>query len=196
MNKKIKLLLFFIIFNYSLFAWEINLSTGYDFFRNHHSIFNLTDSQNDEKGFKLSLDYLPYNKGLVDLGIGLEYNFYNFSKKNDAIFNKYLIPIYFLTKTNLYKTYDNDITVSLINRIGFATYKRQNNKLKSSFYSALGIQIEYAVFNFTVLYDLAIIPKEIKNERIQNKISVNLGIRFGDYKIKKPKVETILEKNI
>lgn len=153
MKKKICIFSILLFFTTNIFAWEVNSFIEKDLIY--------------KKSAKIGIEYLPYNKGIIDLGLGSYYSFSNY------------ISIYQLSKINLYKSYDNKNTIALLGRLGL-----QTNFKKPQFYGAIGLQAEFNLFSTSFIYDTS------------HNIGINFGVRFGDFVIKKVEVKTILQKGI
>ncbi|VWL85052.1 hypothetical protein [Oceanivirga miroungae] len=111
------------------------------------------------------------------MGLGVDY----------GVYNKGFIPIYLSNRIKLYKSSSNNTSFSLANRIGGVIYDS-----KPKFYYSTGLTFLYEVFNVSLIYEGAY----LKKGDLKHKIGIGFGIRFGDYRIKKVKVETLLEKNL
>lgn len=185
----------------SAFGWEVNVKTGYDFYRGGKKV---TDTANKDdvlgNGWTLGTEIIPFNKGVVELGVGTEYNFGTtkdrFSEYNNGAENKqahHFAPIYALAKVNLFRSEDNNSSAYALARFGGVVYgtKNGNNTYtnRGGVYYGAGLGFDYGHFLVEGLYDGAYLPKagNVEAEFI-NKAGIRVGFKFGDYKVVKPVV--------
>lgn len=175
----------------SAFAWEANVKTGFDFYRGQHEVKKIkTDNKVNGNGWTLGAEFIPYNKGRVDLGVGFEYNFgvtkARYSKgttENSSEENKlHFAPIYALAKVKLHKSEDNNSSIYALARFGGAVVGEKGASKGGVYYGlGLGFNAGHAVVEG--LYDGAYTPAD---KNFHHKVGVRVGFRFGDYKIAKP----------
>lgn len=186
----------------SAFGWEVNVKTGYDFYRGGKKV---TDAVNKDdvlgNGWTLGTEIIPFNKGVVELGVGTEYNFGTtkdrFSEYNNGAENEqahHFAPIYALAKVNLFRSEDNNSSAYALARFGGVVYGTKDGKKDSyinrgGVYYGAGLGFDLGHFLVEGLYDGAYLPKTDKAEaEFINKAGVRVGFRFGDYKVVKPVV--------
>ena len=179
--------LFIILFMLSQIlagAWEIQIKTGYDFYRKN----NKNDKKYDA-GFVIGLEYLHANRGIIELGTGVEYMYI---KQSDASQNnknnnkEYILPIYLLGKLNYYTTFDNTKSFYGFTRLGYAISYKESNSINHNFYYGVGIGFEFEIIVFEGIYD----AKYSKSEFL-HKLGLRTGIRIGNYKKKLPNIKTV-----
>ena len=192
----------------SAFGWEVNVKTGYDFYRGGKKVTTNTDKDDVlGNGWTLGAEVIPFNKGVVELGVGTEYNF----GTTKAIFSKYekqpdgsyketekqahhFAPIYALAKVNLFRSEDNNSSAYALARFGGVVYGTKDSDKdtytnRGGVYYGAGLGFDYGHFLVEGLYDGAYLPKTDKAEaEFINKAGVRVGFRFGDYKVVKPVV--------
>ena len=182
------------------FAWEANVKFGYDFYRGTQ--IEKQKHQKGDMGWILGAEVLPYNKGIVEIGGGFEYNFatttarFNLPsvpKQQDSAkpTTSHFAPIYALAKVNLFRTKDNNSSIYSLVRLGGVVYGNEAKKSQGGVYYGLGLGLDAGPFLVEGIYDGAYRPKEpgIENGRkgdFVHKAGIRLGFRFGDYKIAKP----------
>lgn len=184
----------------SAFGWEVNVKTGYDFYRGGKKV---TDTANKDdvlgNGWTLGTEIIPFNKGVVELGVGTEYNFGTtkdrFSEYNNGAENKqahHFAPIYALAKVNLFRSEDNNSSAYALARFGGVVYgtKATNTYTnRGGVYYGAGLGFDYGHFLVEGLYDGAYLPKAGNAEaEFINKAGIRVGFKFGDYKVVKPVV--------
>lgn len=177
----------------SAFGWEVNVKTGYDFYRGEKKVSANTTAL--ENGWTLGTEIIPFNKGVVELGIGTEYNFgttkARFSEGTQT--DHHFAPIYALAKVNLFRSEDNNSSAYALARFGGVVYgtKNGNNTYtnRGGVYYGAGLGFDYGHFLVEGLYDGAYLPKAANAEaEFINKAGIRVGFKFGDYKIVKPVV--------
>lgn len=178
----------------SAFGWEVNVKTGYDFYRGK-VVNNATTALGN--GWTLGTEIIPFNKGVVELGIGTEYNFgttkARFSEGNDEQAHHFA-PIYALAKVNLVRSKDNNSSAYALARFGgvvYGTKDTQNSTYtnRGGVYYGAGLGFDYGHFLVEGLYDGAYLPKAGNAEaEFINKAGIRVGFKFGDYKVVKPVV--------
>lgn len=194
MKRKIAVLALAFASSISAFAIEGNVKAGYDFFRHEQKVITLPGQQN-ERGFTVGAELIPYNKGIFEVGLGAEYNFGTTKavyEGHDAKSKKMFIPVYALTHLNMARSKDNANALYLVNRLGGVAYsysEKDQGKFLGGLYYGVGLGAEVHAFVLEVLYDGAYIPGEVAERQMQNKVGVKAGIRIGDYKVKAPVVE-------
>ena len=182
------------------FAWEANVKFGYDFYRGTQ--IEKQKHQKGDMGWILGAEVLPYNKGIIEIGGGFEYNFatttarFNLPsvpKQQDSAkpTTSHFAPIYALAKVNLFRTKDNNSSIYSLVRLGGVVYGNEAKKSQGGVYYGLGLGLDAGPFLVEGIYDGAYRPKEpgIENGRkgdFVHKAGIRLGFRFGDYKIAKP----------
>lgn len=187
----------------SAFGWEVNVKTGYDFYRGGNKL-TAAGKEKDVlgNGWTLGTEIIPFNKGVVELGVGTEYNF----GTTEARFSQYatngdetkqahhFAPIYALAKVNLFRSENNNSSAYALARFGgvvYGTKNDANNKYtnRGGVYYGAGLGFDLGHFLVEGLYDGAYLPKvgNVEAEFI-NKAGVRVGFRFGDYKVVKPVV--------
>ncbi len=180
------------------FAWEANVKFGYDFYRGTQ--IEKQKHQKGDMGWILGAEVLPYNKGIVEIGGGFEYNF----ATTKARFNlpsvpsngaatetqSHFAPIYALAKVNLFRTKDNNSSIYSLARLGGVVYGNEAKKSKGGVYYGLGLGLDAGPFLVEGIYDGAYRPNETgitsRKGDFVHKAGIRLGFRFGDYKIAKP----------
>lgn len=185
----------------SAFGWEVNVKTGYDFYRGG----NILKQSGKEKdvlgnGWTLGTEIIPFNKGVVELGVGTEYNF----GTTEARFSQYeaqgaeikqahhFAPIYALAKVNLFRSEDNNSSAYALARFGGVVYGTKDGDKytnRGGVYYGAGLGFDYGHFLVEGLYDGAYLPKAANAEaEFINKAGIRVGFKFGDYKVVKPVV--------
>lgn len=194
----------------SAFGWEVNVKTGYDFYRGGRNVTDVAEQKDDVlgNGWTLGAEVIPFNKGVVELGVGTEYNFgttkARFSKyvKNQQDASKYdekeqyhhFVPIYALAKVNLFRSEDNNSSAYALARFGGVVYGTKDGDKDSytnrgGVYYGAGLGFDLGHFLVEGLYDGAYLPKvDATPAEFINKAGVRVGFRFGDYKVVKPVV--------
>lgn len=176
----------------SAFGWEVNVKTGYDFYRGKVANNTTTALGN---GWTLGTEIIPFNKGVVELGIGTEYNFgtttARFSEGTSTT-DHHFAPIYALAKVNLFRSEDNNSSAYALARFGGVVYgtKATNTYTnRGGVYYGAGLGFDYGHFLVEGLYDGAYLPKAGNAEaEFINKAGIRVGFKFGDYKVVKPVV--------
>lgn len=187
----------------SAFGWEVNVKTGYDFYRGGNKL-TATGKEKDVlgNGWTLGAEVIPFNKGVVELGVGTEYNFGTtkdrFSEYSSTGQEKeqvhHFAPIYALAKVNLFRSEDNNSSAYALARFGGVVYGTKDGDKDSytnrgGVYYGAGLGFDLGHFLVEGLYDGAYLPKVDKVEaEFINKAGVRVGFRFGDYKVVKPVV--------
>ena len=181
------------------FAWEANVKFGYDFYRGTQ--IEKQKHQKGDMGWILGAEVLPYNKGIVEIGGGFEYNFATTTARfnlpsvpktgNATATTSHFAPIYALAKVNLFRTKDNNSSIYSLARLGGVVYGNEAKKSQGGVYYGLGLGLDAGPFLVEGIYDGAYRPKEagVTNGRkgdFVHKAGIRLGFRFGDYKIAKP----------
>lgn len=182
------------------FAWEANVKFGYDFYRGTQ--LEKQKHQKGDMGWILGAEVLPYNKGIIEIGGGFEYNFAtttarfnlpNVPQNNGNVTqtHSHFAPIYALAKVNLFRTKDNNSSIYSLARLGGVVYGNEAKKSQGGVYYGLGLGLDAGPFLVEGIYDGAYRPKEpgVTNGRkgdFVHKAGIRLGFRFGDYKIAKP----------
>lgn len=188
----------------SAFGWEVNVKTGYDFYRGGNKL-TATGKEKDVlgNGWTLGAEVIPFNKGVVELGVGTEYNF----GTTKARFSSYdstgaeteqahhFAPIYALAKVNLFRSEDNNSSAYALARFGGVVYGTKDDNKDSytnrgGVYYGAGLGFDYGHFLVEGLYDGAYLPKVdvATPAEFINKAGVRVGFKFGDYKVVKPVV--------
>lgn len=186
----------------SAFGWEVNVKTGYDFYRGGNKL-TAAGKEKDVlgNGWTLGAEVIPFNKGVVELGVGTEYNFGTTKDR----FSKYdsngketeqahhFAPIYALAKVNLFRSEDNNSSAYALARFGGVVYgtKATNTYTnRGGVYYGAGLGFDYGHFLVEGLYDGAYLPKvnDTTPAEFINKAGVRVGFKFGDYKVVKPVV--------
>lgn len=175
----------------NIFAWEVQIKGGYDFYRGQT---NLGNKQHIlmEDGFVLGVEAIPYNKWIIEAGFGLEYNFGR--KKpffnTEGTSNGFMVPVYALAKVNMVRSKDNAMSLYGFARLGYAFAKNEHSAVevptKGGLYYGAGLGFDIHNFVMEGLYDGRYysdggVPK------LAHKAGIRLGVRFGDYKIN-PKI--------
>ena len=190
----------------SAFGWEVNVKTGYDFYRGGNKL----TTPNKEKdvlgnGWTLGAEVIPFNKGVVELGVGTEYNFgtttarfSQYTKQQDGSYKEtekqahHFAPIYALAKVNLFRSEDNNSSAYALARFGGVVYGTKAGNTytnRGGVYYGAGLGFDYGHFLVEGLYDGAYLPKTDKADaEFINKVGVRVGFKFGDYKVVKPVV--------
>lgn len=181
------------------FAWEANVKFGYDFYRGTQ--LEKQKHQKGDMGWILGAEVLPYNKGIVEIGGGFEYNFAtttarfslpSVSTQQNTVTptNSHFAPIYALAKVNLFRTKDNNSSIYSLARLGGVVYGNEAKKSKGGVYYGLGLGLDAGPFLVEGIYDGAYRPNETgitsRKGDFVHKAGIRLGFRFGDYKIAKP----------
>lgn|GEM_PF-2818618 len=189
--KKIFIILF-MLSQMLVGAWEVQFKTGYDFYR------MITIDKKYDPGFILGVEYVHANRGIIELGTGVEYVFGNTKalySLDDKDKSGYMIPIYLLGKLNYYTTFDNTKSFYGLTRLGYAVsgnIEKDNmtNALKHTYtgglYYGVGLGFEVENFVFEGIYD----AKYSKSEFL-HKFGLRTGIRIGNYKKKLPNIKTV-----
>lgn len=185
----------------SAFGWEVNVKTGYDFYRGGRNVTDVADKKDDVlgNGWTLGAEVIPFNKGVVELGVGTEYNFGTtkdrFSEYNNGAENKqahHFAPIYALAKVNLFRSEDNNSSAYALARFGGVVYGTKDGDKytnRGGVYYGAGLGFDYGHFLVEGLYDGAYLPKAANAEaEFINKAGIRVGFKFGDYKVVKPVV--------
>ena len=191
----------------SAFGWEVNVKTGYDFYRGGKKVTTNTDKDDVlGNGWTLGAEVIPFNKGVVELGVGTEYNFgtttARFSQytKTSGSYTEtekqahHFAPIYALAKVNLFRSEDNNSSAYALARFGGVVYGTKDNGKdtytnRGGVYYGAGLGFDYGHFLVEGLYDGAYLPKTDKADaEFINKVGVRVGFKFGDYKVVKPVV--------
>lgn len=180
------------------FAWEANVKFGYDFYRGTQ--LEKQKHQKGDMGWILGAEVLPYNKGIIEIGGGFEYNFATTTARfnlpsvsaqhlNDTT-KSHFAPIYALAKVNLFRTKDNNSSIYSLARLGGVVYGNEAKKSQGGVYYGLGLGLDAGPFLVEGIYDGAYRPNETgtanRKGDFVHKAGIRLGFRFGDYKIAKP----------
>lgn len=187
----------------SAFGWEVNVKTGYDFYRGGKKVTTNTDKDDVlGNGWTLGTEIIPFNKGVVELGVGTEYNF----GTTEARFSQYatngdetkqahhFAPIYALAKVNLVRSEDNNSSAYALARFGGVVYGTKDANTttytnRGGVYYGAGLGFDLGHFLVEGLYDGAYLPKAGNAEaEFINKAGIRVGFKFGDYKVVKPVV--------
>lgn len=171
----------------SALAWEADVKTGFDFYRGNHPVTKIKQSTTNGNGWTLGAEFIPYNKGRIDLGAGFEYNFGVTKARysQGTVENKlHFAPIYALARVKLHKSEDNNSSIYALARFGGAVVGEKNNS-KGGVYYGLGLGFTAGPAIVEGLYDGAYTPKD---NNFHHKVGVRVGFRFGDYKVAKPLV--------
>lgn len=181
------------------FAWEANVKFGYDFYRGTQ--IEKQKHQKGDMGWILGAEVLPYNKGIVEIGGGFEYNFATTTARfnlpnvpqnnvNATQTHSHFAPIYALAKVNLFRTKDNNSSIYSLVRLGGVVYGNEAKKSQGGVYYGLGLGLDAGPFLVEGIYDGAYRPNETgitsRKGDFVHKAGIRLGFRFGDYKIAKP----------
>lgn len=181
------------------FAWEANVKFGYDFYRGTQ--IEKQKHQKGDMGWILGAEVLPYNKGIVEIGGGFEYNFATTTARfnlpsvpkqngNVVTTQSHFAPIYALAKVNLFRTKDNNSSIYSLARLGGVVYGNEAKKSQGGVYYGLGLGLDAGPFLVEGIYDGAYRPNETgtanRKGDFVHKAGIRLGFRFGDYKIAKP----------
>lgn len=193
----------------SAFGWEVNVKTGYDFYRGGRNVTTEANKKDDVlgNGWTLGAEVIPFNKGVVELGVGTEYNFgttkarfSKYEKQNNGSYKEteqahHFAPIYALAKVNLFRSEDNNSSAYALARFGGVVYGTKDGNKDSyinrgGVYYGAGLGFDLGHFLVEGLYDGAYLPKVDANTPAEfiNKAGVRVGFRFGDYKVVKPVV--------
>lgn len=199
------------------FAWEVQVKGGYDFYRGRSKEIKiesnkLTSTHNlSESGFTLGLEIIPFNKSVVEFGLGTEYNF----ATTKALYTKtqnthddnnqgYTLPVYALVKANMLRDIQNTKALYTFGRLGYAFSADKAEKKfpeNSGLYFGAGLGFEIKHFVFEGLYDAIYhyskvgngqvvnnaSPQNGKTHNIDHKAGIRVGFRFGDF-AKKPAI--------
>ena len=207
--KKIAMLVFCFFYTIS-FAWEVQLKTGYDFYRGDSKVTvgNSNGKENghdyNEKGFTLGLEFLTYNNGLIKTGLGIEYNFgtstpfYDKKSSNGNGNRGYTIPTYLLGKVNILKSSDDKKALYAFGRLGYAFSTVGTPDIKkypqaSGLYYGAGLGFEIKYFVFEGIYDGVFnIRQNTKQKKsatlhFNHKVGIRVGFKFEDWS-KKPMI--------
>lgn len=193
----------------SAFGWEVNVKTGYDFYRGGRNVTTDVTKVDDVlgNGWTLGAEVIPFNKGVVELGVGTEYNFgttkarfSKYEKQPDGSYKEteeqahHFAPIYALAKVNLFRSEDNNSSAYALARFGGVVYGtkdagKDTYTNRGGVYYGAGLGFDYGHFLVEGLYDGAYLPKTDKADaEFINKVGVRVGFKFGDYKVVKPVV--------
>lgn len=190
----------------SAFGWEVNVKTGYDFYRGGRNVTDVADVLGN--GWTLGAEVIPFNKGVVELGVGTEYNFgttkarfSKYEKQPDGSYKEteeqahHFVPIYALAKVNLFRSEDNNSSAYALARFGGVVYGtkdagKDTYTNRGGVYYGAGLGFDYGHFLVEGLYDGAYLPKvnDTTPAEFINKAGVRVGFKFGDYKVVKPVV--------
>lgn len=189
----------------SAFGWEVNVKTGYDFYRGGRNVTTEVNKVQDVlgNGWTLGAEVIPFNKGVVELGVGTEYNF-GTTKARFSTYDStgqeteqahHFAPIYALAKVNLFRSEDNNSSAYALARFGGVVYGTKDGNKDSyinrgGVYYGAGLGFDLGHFLVEGLYDGAYLPKvdDATPAEFINKAGVRVGFRFGDYKVVKPVV--------
>lgn len=186
----------------SAFGWEVNVKTGYDFYRGGNKL-TATGKVQDVlgNGWTLGAEVIPFNKGVVELGVGTEYNFgttkarfseYDITTGAETEQAHHFAPIYALAKVNLFRSEDNNSSAYALARFGGVVYGTKTGDTytnRGGVYYGAGLGFDYGHFLVEGLYDGAYLPKtDTATAEFINKVGVRVGFKFGDYKVVKPVV--------
>lgn len=193
----------------SAFGWEVNVKTGYDFYRGGRNVTTEVNKVQDVlgNGWTLGAEVIPFNKGVVELGVGTEYNFgtttarfSQYTKQTNGSYTEtekqahHFAPIYALAKVNLFRSEDNNSSAYALARFGGVVYGTKDGDKdtytnRGGVYYGAGLGFDYGHFLVEGLYDGAYLPKTDKADaEFINKVGVRVGFKFGDYKVVKPVV--------
>lgn len=193
----------------SAFGWEVNVKTGYDFYRGGRNVTTDVTKVDDVlgNGWTLGAEVIPFNKGVVELGVGTEYNFgttkarfSKYEKQPDGSYKEteeqahHFVPIYALAKVNLFRSEDNNSSAYALARFGGVVYGtkdagKDTYTNRGGVYYGAGLGFDYGHFLVEGLYDGAYLPKtDTATAEFINKVGVRVGFKFGDYKVVKPVV--------
>ena len=187
----------------SAFGWEVNVKTGYDFYRGGNKLTQAGKVQDVlGNGWTLGAEVIPFNKGVVELGVGTEYNFgttkarfseYNSTTGAETEQVHHFAPIYALAKVNLFRSEDNNSSAYALARFGGVVYGTKAGDTytnRGGVYYGAGLGFDYGHFLVEGLYDGAYLPKvdAATPAEFINKVGVRVGFKFGDYKVVKPVV--------
>lgn len=176
---------------FNAFGWEVQVKAGYDFYRGYSDLKNKSHEKMED-GFILGIEGIPYNKGILEAGVGLEYNFGRKTPflKTVGTNQGFVIPVYALGKVKMVRSKDNAMSLYGLARVGYAFAKDQHSAVevptKGGLYYGAGIGFE--VYNFVMegLYD-GRYYSDNGISKLAHKAGIRIGVRFGDYKIK-PKI--------
>ena len=129
------------------FAWEANVKFGYDFYRGTQ--LEKQKHQKGDMGWILGAEVLPYNKGIVEIGGGFEYNFATTTARfnlpsvsaQPKTTSSHFAPIYALAKVNLFRTKDNNSSIYSLARLGGVVYGNEAKKSQGGVYYGLGLSL-------------------------------------------------------
>lgn len=192
----------------SAFGWEVNVKTGYDFYRGGNKLTTPNEKDVLGNGWTLGAEVIPFNKGVVELGVGTEYNFgtttarfSQYTKQQDGSYKEtekqahHFAPIYALAKVNLFRSEDNNSSAYALARFGGVVYGtkdagKDTYTNRGGVYYGAGLGFDYGHFLVEGLYDGAYLPKvnDTTPAEFINKAGVRVGFKFGDYKVVKPVV--------
>lgn len=194
----------------SAFGWEVNVKTGYNFYRGRRNVTDVAEQKDDVlgNGWTLGAEVIPFNKGVVELGVGTEYNFgttkarfSKYKKQPDGSYKEteeqahHFVPIYALAKVNLFRSEDNNSSAYALARFGGVVYGtkdagKDTYTNRGGVYYGAGLGFDYGHFLVEGLYDGAYLPKvnDTTPAEFINKAGVRVGFKFGDYKVVKPVV--------
>ncbi|WP_067139223.1 OmpA family protein [Oceanivirga salmonicida] len=188
------------------FAWEWNVKTGFDAYRDHVKFATKPSLDNTNgMGFTLGTEIIPIDTGVFELGVGAEYNFgykslhYNsgpevlFKKGTTAKNEKEFIPIYAVTHLNFWRNKKDDAAAYVVGRLGgMASREKVGDPFKPGLYYGLGLGVEYNALVAELLYDGGFTPKDLKaagNKAFDNKVGIRVGLRLGSFIKKAPVVQ-------
>lgn len=185
----------------NVFAWEANVKTGFDFYRGTQDQ-TTKDHTKDEMGWTLGAEFIPFNKGVVELGVGFENNFgvrtvrFADGKADDDKKADIYVPVYALGKLNLVRSEDNNSSLYLLGRLGYAFSNELNAEngakvRQGGLYYGAGVGVELGHFTVEGLYDGGY--RKVENDKeFVHKAGLRVGFRFGDY-LKEMPVEEVVE---
>lgn len=180
------ILLISVIFSVVLsFSWEVQIKGGYDLTR--FSYVN-KKKKNYENGFIANVEYIPYDRGVFEIGLGGEYNFGNsfiYYKTPEGKYS-YTAPIYLLGKVNYFRTNDNKIGIYSFTRLGYSIAGDDilAKSYKGGLYYGIGIGVEASNFVMEGLYD-----GQYNKNRVMHKFGLRTGLRFGNYEKHLPDID-------
>ena len=202
MKKLAILALSFATFN--LFAWEVQVKGGYDFYRGNSKYDTTvaaaagpsTTHNYSEKGFTLGLELIPFNKGVVEGGLGVEYNFatttpFYDKEQENHMKNGYTVPLYLLGKVNMLRNAENDKALYTFGRLGYAFSAKDKDAAgfpkDGGLYYGAGFGFEIKHFVFEGIYDGLWNMESTAIHHFNHKAGIRTGFRFGDW-AKKPMI--------
>lgn len=182
------------------FAWEANVKTGFDFYRGTQDATSKTHSQ-DGMGWTLGAEFIPFNKGVVELGAGFENNFgvktARYTDSGNAGKTDIYVPVYALGKLNLLRSEDNNSSLYVLGRLGYAFSNQKDNsttKSEGGLYYGTGLGVELGHLVVEGIYDGGYRTNATSQKEFVHKAGLRVGFRFGDYKKQAPVVEEVVEK--